>query len=307
LNLPLEIPFIDRDFRMIRTTLFVCLSLSVVPAALVRAQDVPLSQILIPGEAWKLVGEGYKFTEAPIADAQGNVYFADVPESKIFKIDASGKPALFLENTQATSGLEFGPGGKLYGCQSGGRRIVIYESGGAKTVADDVDCNDLVVTSAGGVYFTDPKNKQVWFVDPQGNKKVVDKGIEFPNGLALWPDQQTLVVADTRGAELFAFRIEKDGSLSFKQGFYPAQLMRGQTGSGADGLAADSLGRIYAATFAGVQMFDTQGRLSGIIAKPQEKFLSNVAFGGPQFDTLYVTCTDKVYLLKTKVTGARIQ
>jgi sugar lactone lactonase YvrE len=163
----------------------------------------------------------------------------------------------------------------------------------------------LVVSGAGAVYFTDPKNKQVWHVDPKGNKRVVDQGIEFPNGITLWPDQQTLVVADMRGPTLFTFRVEKDGSLSFKQGFYPAQLVRGQTGSGADGMKVDSQGRLYVATHAGLQMFDTQGRLSGVIARPQERFLSNVVFGGPKLDTLYVTCTDKVYRRKTKVSGVR--
>ncbi len=56
------------------------------------------------------------------------------------------------------------------------------------------------------------------------------------------------------------------------------------------------------ATFAGLQVFDRECRLSGVILKPQEKFLSNVCFGGPKFDTLYVTCQDKVYrrVVKTK-------
>jgi gluconolactonase len=67
----------------------------------------------------------------------------------------------------------------------------------------------------------------------------------------------------------------------------------------------DSDGRLYVATHAGLQVFDTQGRLSGIIAKPQDKFLSNVVFGGEKLDTLYVTCSDKVYRRKTKVTGVR--
>ena len=43
--------------------------------------------------------------------------------------------------------------------------------------------------------------------------------------------------------------------------------------------------------------------MGGVILKPQPKFLSNATFGGPQFDTLYVTCTDKVYRRKTKTKG----
>ena len=150
---------------------------------------------------------------------------------------------------------------------------------------------------------TDPGNKQVWLVKPSGEKKVVDKGIELPNGVILWPDQGTLVVSDTRGPHLWTFRIEADGSLAAKSPYYTLTLPNLKVESGADGLTIDTAGRLYATSAQGLQMFDPTGRLGGVIAKPQRAWLSNVTFGGPKLNTLFVTCGDKVYRRKTKVTG----
>ncbi len=134
----------------------------------------------------------------------------------------------------------------------------------------------------------------------------VDKGIERPNGIILWPDQGTLVVADTHSPNLWAFRIETDGSLSNKQPYYSLRITRGSNlDSGADGMTVDSAGRLYVATCAGLQMFDTQGRISGVIAKPHEPRLSNVVFAGKDLNVLYVTAGDKVFRRATKVRGVR--
>ena len=272
----------------------------------VGAQDMPLSQVLIEGEGWELVSEGHKFTEGPAVDAMGNVFFTDVPSGKIYKIDLAGEVTTFVEESHRTSGLIFGPHGKLYGCRRGMKQIVAYnESGEAEIIAEDVDGNDLVVTRAGGVYFTEPTTQQVWYIDPTGEKRPVDKGIEKPNGVILWPDQKTLVVADTAGAHLWAFRIQDDGGLMYRQPYYTMRPTRGKTASGADGMTVDNRGRLYVATYAGLQMFDPTGRISGVILNPQNKRLTNVVFGGPKLDTLYVTCTDKVYRRKTQATGVR--
>ncbi|MCH7729045.1 MAG: SMP-30/gluconolactonase/LRE family protein, partial [Planctomycetes bacterium] len=254
---------------------------------------------------WEAVGEGYKFTEGPAVDRQGNVFFTDVGTSKIYKIDNAGKVTLFAENTARTNGLMFGSDGRLYGCRNGDKKIVAYNADGTvQTIAEDVHSNDLVVASDGGIYFTDPPNEQVWFIDPQGNKRVVASGFR-PNGIILWPDESTLVVTDSAEPHLWTFRIEADGSLKFKERYYhPLVIPPSAERPGSDGMTVDKAGRLYVATRAGLQMFDTTGRLGGVIAKPQDKFLSNVVFGGPKFDTLYVTCSDKVYRRKTKTTGA---
>ena len=274
------------------------------PSAL-RAQDMPLSQVLIDGEGWQLLGAGYKFTEGPAADAQGNVFFTDVPENKIYKIDTEGKISVFATDTAATNGLMFGPDGRLYGCRNGEQKIVAYDSEArVHTIAEGVHSNDIVVTSKGEIYFTDPPNGQVWHVNTRGEKRVVAKDLQ-PNGVILWPGEETLVVTDGSAPHLWAFRVETDGSLNFKERYYsPLRIPPGATRPGSDGMTVDKEGRLYVATLAGLQMFDTTGRPGGVILKPQDKFLSNVTFGGPKFDSLYVTCTDRVYRRKTKTAGA---
>jgi len=270
------------------------------------AQDMALKDVLIDGEDWQMVGEGFAFTEGPAADLAGNLYFTDVFRAKIYRLDAQGKPEVFVDQSFGTNGLMFGPDGRLYGCQNAKKRIVAYDSAGKDTpIAEDVNSNDIVVMRSGALYFTDPEHQQVWYVSPKGEKKVVDKGLGYPNGIRLWPDQGTLVVADMKGPNLWAYRVEANGDLSFKQPYYTMRLAPDKLDSAADGLTIDSVGRVYVATRLGLQMFDPTGRLCGVIALPQKAWLSNVAFAGPNLDTLYVTCSNKVFKRKVKATGFR--
>jgi sugar lactone lactonase YvrE len=295
------------DFDIRISSLF---AVSLLFCAPLGAQDMPLSQIVIPGEEWQLVSEGHQFTEGPACDKQGNVYFVDVPKSQIFRIEAAtNKAALWLDNADKISGLMFGGDGRLYGAQGGKKRIVAIDIAsdgqpGAQTaIAEEAEPNDLVVTRDNVVYWTDMGNKQVWMAAGKGDKKVVDTGIDRPNGIILWPDQRTLVVSEFGGPYAWTFRIEKDGSLSARSPYYRLRTPHMKKESQADGMTVDGAGRLYVATATGLQVFDPIGRMSGVLLKPQAKFLSNVCFGGPKFDTLYVTCQDKVYCRKVKAEG----
>lgn len=278
----------------VRTILAGALLLSAARA--LTAQDMPLSQVLIEGQGWELVSHGHVFTEGPAADTAGNVYFTDVRESKIYKIDLGGQVSLFAQNTARTNGLMFGPDRRLYGCRMADRQIVAYRSDGTHEVlASDVDSNDLAVTAAGAVYFSDPKGGRVWYLPPGGDKRVVAHDLK-PNGVILWPDGQTLVVTDRDGPWLWAFRVEPDGGLDFPEKYYgPLRLPFQRDRPGSDGMTVDRFGRLYVSTAAGLQMFDPTGRMGGVILKPQDKPLANVTFGGAHRDFLYVTCSDKVY------------
>ena len=265
---------------------------------------MPITQVLIDGEDWELVGEGYGFTEGPAVDAEGNVFFSDPKNHRIYRAGLDGKVTLFAENTEKTSGLMFGLDGRLYGCSRIGKRIAVWnKDGSSETVVEVDDCNDLVVGSDGSIYFTDPMNKRVYYVSPDRKKKVVAEGF-IPNGIILWPKEGTLVVTDRTEPHLWTFRIETDGSLTSKDRYYmPLQLDRNKVRPGSDGMTVDNKNRLYVSTNAGIQMFDPTGRLGGTILKPQRKFLSNIVFGGPEFGYLYATCTDKVYRRKVKPTG----
>jgi len=268
------------------------------------AQDMPLTQVLIDGQDWELLSQGHKFTEGPAVDAHGNVFFTDIPNNTIHRIGVDGKVTLFAENTARTNGLMFGPEGRLYGCRNADKQIVAYDAEGEfATIADGVSSNDLVVGSDGTIYFTDPPNEQVWHISPNGKKRVVAKGFR-PNGIIMWPGEGTLVVTDSNQPHLWTFRIETNGSLRFKERYYlPLRLLPKTTRPGSDGMTVDDAGRLYVTTRAGIQMFDPTGRMGGVIEKPQNKSVSNVVFGGPKFDYMYVTCTDKVYRRKVKPTG----
>lgn len=270
------------------------------------ADETRLAGLLFPDQDWQLVSEGYAFTEGPAVDLQGNLYFTDVFRAKIYRINAEGKAEVFVDKSFGTNGLMFGPDGKLYGCQNGKKQIVAYDAKGAETViATDVKSNDLVINRAGAIYFTDPENHQIWYIPPGGEKRVVERGLGYANGLILTPDQGTLIVADMKGMNCWAYRVEADGSLKFKQPFYTMAVPDGKIEGGGDGMTIDTQGRIYVTSHLGLQVFDTEGRLSGILKKPQNAWLSNAVFAGPQLDELYVTCTNKVYKRKINAKGFR--
>ncbi len=261
------------------------------------------TDILIPGEDWELLGEGYTYTEGPAVNGEGEVFFSDVPSSRIYRIGLDGKITLFADNTERANGLMFAADGKLYACQSGAGRIVRFdEDGKTETVLEDVTSNDIVMLPAGG-YFSDPQNNQVWHFTLDGTKKVVADEIDFPNGLHTSIDHAFLLVNDSRGRFNFSFQIQPDGSLVNRQLY--GHLHRGDRDKDcwADGMTIDSQGRTYVATRIGLQVLDQLGRVHLIITKPQAAKLSNVVFGGPKLDTIYATSTDKVYRRKLKAQG----
>jgi sugar lactone lactonase YvrE/enterochelin esterase-like enzyme len=262
-------------------------------------------EVLLAGEDWELVSEGHQFTEGPAVNEQGEVFFTDIPKGQIFRVALDGHVSVFAENTPGINGLMFGPDGKLYGCQGTKNQIVRYDADGKEEVLiEDAPCNDLVVLASGSGYYTDPTNKKVWRFSPDGTRAVVDEGIGFPNGIIVSPDQTLLTVSDTYGRYMYSFQIQPDGSLAFKQP--DGHLHRGDASgaTGADGMTVDTEGRYYVTTSLGVQVLDQMGRVHFIIAKPQQAWLANVVFGGPELNYLYATCQDKVYRRKLAATGA---
>ncbi len=270
------------------------------------AQDMPLSQVIVNDEPWRLVADGLKFTEAPAVDAHGRLYFSDVPSGRIFRLNDSGAPRLFAENDGKTSGLMFGPSGLLFACHYKTKQVVAYEQDATfNVVATLPPVNDLVVSHDGHVFVTDPASQAVWHIKyGDGSKpRKVAEGFK-PNGIILWHDEQTLVVTDGDSSVLRTFRVESDGSLKFGDRYYsPLQKAFNQPTPQSDGMTVDDDGRLYVATNVGVQMFDPTGRLGGSISRPQNAFLSNVVFGGGDFRTLYATSADKVYARRVKPSG----
>ena len=274
-----------------------------------------LQEILIPGEEWQLVGEGYKFTEGPATSPTGEVFFNEVPSGTTYKIDADGKPVVFLADSNQGDGQRFGADGKLYAVARKTSQILKYEPEASApaaavkstVVADGFLGNDLVVRHDGHVYVTHPgwdgkEPSKIWHITPTGEKTVVDTGLKFSNGICFSPDQTLLYVADSRTHWVYSYQVQADGSLAYKQKYFHLHVPDTAEDSGVDGLRTDKDGRLWAATRLGLQVCDQAGRVNCIIPVPNGK-LSNLTFGGPNFDTVYATCGDKVYKRKVKVSG----
>jgi sugar lactone lactonase YvrE len=268
-----------------------------------------MKELLIPGEDWKLVGEGYTFTEGPAANEKGELFFNDVPQAKTYKIGLDGKVTEFLKENGRCSGHAFGPDGKLYSVGGGLDPLVAFAADGTKTVvAEGVKGNDLVVLNNGSMYVTAPGSgtgsdaNKILLITPQGEKKVVDTGIKFPNGITTSPDQTLLYVAESRTHWVWSFTIQKDGTLANKQKYYHLHKPDTASEASADGLKTDRDGRLWVATRMGIQVCDQAGRVNCIIPTPNGK-CANLCFGGANLDIIYATCGDKVYARKVKVKG----
>ena len=264
----------------------------------------PVVQIVNPEQGWEVVSEGHQFTEGPAVNARGELFFTDLRASTIHKVGLDGTVTLFAEDTGSANGLMFGPDGKLYACANGRRQIVAYdENGRVEIVAEEVNSNDLAVNHLGDLWFSDHGNEKIWYLPKDGKPRVVDTGIERPNGVVLTTDQQFLLVSDTAGRFVYSLQIQPDGSLTHKQKFFHLHTADGSNRSQADGMTVDEEGRLYVTTEMGVQVCDQPGRVQAIISKPQNAWLSNVLLGGPNRDVLYVTCGDKVYRRPAKTKG----
>ncbi|WP_428664426.1 SMP-30/gluconolactonase/LRE family protein [Runella sp.] len=268
-----------------------------------------LNDILLPNEGWQLVGEGYKFSEGPTSNAKGEVFFDDGPAGNIWKVSLDGKLTSFAKNSGNVYGQAFGPDGKMYAAAMNAKKVMVYSADGkAVKLADGFAGNDIVVANNGNTYVTNPSSdanvkSKVWLIRPNGEKVEVDNGLHFANGITLSPDQTLLYVADDHSHWVYSYSILPDGTLANKQKYYWIHAPDNFDDAGSDGLKTDRDGRLYVATRLGIQVCDQAGRVNAILPTPNGD-VSNICFGGENFDILYATCGDKVYKRKVKVKGA---
>jgi len=278
------------------------------PATETTAPAIP--GVVAAGTKVQVIKEGFQGTEGPIGLPDGSLIFTETNANRITKIDKDNGVSTFLENTNGSNGLAFDAKGRLISVQTtpGQTRVgVLSPTGSEATLADNFDGkpfgrpNDLVVDKKGGVYFTDPGPNaapgaapaplppSVYYIPAGGKATKIAEGIERPNGILLSKDEKTLYVNNTNGEHLLAFDVQADGSVRNRRDFATyAGVTKTDTGvnSGADGLALDNDGRVYAATSTGVQVFSPQGQHLGTI--PLSRAPQNLAFAGPDKKTLYV-------------------
>lgn len=266
---------------------------------------------VVPGDAKvEKVATGYGFTEGPAADAEGNVWFTDIPNERILKFDvATGKAEIMRSRTGRANGLAFDAKGRLHACEGGNRRVTRPEGDKAVVLADAFEGkklnspNDLDLDEKGGVYFTDPRYGKrddleqtlegVYYVNPDGKVLRVIDDLKRPNGVVLSPDGRTLYVADNAAGAIFAYDVKDDGTVGKGREFARAQ--------GPDGIAVDTQGNLYAAARDGIRVWDKAGKALGTIEVPETP--SNCAFGGKDRRTLYVTARTSLYRIPLNVSG----
>jgi gluconolactonase len=281
------------------------------PVATGNSRNQFLSDLLIPGENWELVGQGYRFTEGIIANAAGEVFYQDIPNSKTYKVHLDGKTEELALNAKRSSGTSFGPDGKRYVVAGATRQIISYDANDKETiVADSFPGNDLVVAKNGNMYITVPDGSErpgrILLLRPNGERVVVDQGIRFPNGITLTPDQSQLYVTESASHWVWIYTILSDGTLANKQRYGWLHVPDTQENAWADGLKCDQQGRVYVASRLGIQVLDQTGRVNAILPLPgllPGVQASNCCFGGAGFNILYVTAGDKVYRRKLKTRG----
>jgi gluconolactonase len=280
-------------------------------AGLADAQESPLA----PGAKVVKLAGGFKFTEGPTADPDGNVYFTDQPNDRIHLWSADGKLSTFLEPAGRANGLDFGPDGKLWACADERNELwridpatkavtVVVKEYGGKLLNGP---NDVWVRPDGGAYFTDPFYKRdywkrgpeeqdargVYFVSPAGKVTRVDADYRQPNGLVGTPDGKTLYVSDIGRGRTFAYDVQDDGTLTGRRLFCEM---------GSDGMTLDADGNVYL-TGKGVTVFDKSGKRLTTIEIP-ERWTANVCFGGRDKQTLFVTASEGLYGVPMRVKGA---
>ncbi len=285
----------------------------------VAADDKTITGVGPSGEI-KKVQTGFKFTEGPIGDANGNVYFSDIPNEKIHKIDAKGDLSVFREKSNNANGLMINAKGEIVACEMTGAIVAISADGkDRRVITDKYDGkrynapNDLVLDKAGGVYFTDPQFRAptplpqgktcVYYANEKGEVTRIIDDLPNPNGVRLSPDEKILYVFPTGQKQMMSYPVESPGKIGKGKTFCELKQAKEGGNAGGDGGAVDSKGNVYVAAATGLQVFDKDGKYLGTIVFPEQP--SNATFGGKDMKTLYVTARTSVYACPMDVAGHR--
>jgi gluconolactonase len=282
--------------------------------------------VVAAGTKIELVKFPVQGTEGPVGAPGGDgILFCERNLDRISKVDTAGNLTPFVEHSNRSNGLGFDPKGRLISVQraADNEKVgVLYPPGAEATLADNYKgtrfnaLNDLLIDRRGGIYFSDAAG--IYYLSPSGVLTKVIADIENPNGIELSPDERTAYANDKDGSYLLAYDVNGDGALTNRRNFgrYKSLTLPGHQDprlaedNGADGLAIDSDGRVYAATNVGVEVFSPKGDHLGVIPiglwggeqnmlrKPQ-----NLAFSGPDRKRLYTVGSNAIYRVQLQAAG----
>ncbi|MDD9913825.1 MAG: SMP-30/gluconolactonase/LRE family protein [Rhodospirillaceae bacterium] len=268
---------------------------------------------------------GFVFTEGPLWHPDDFWYFNDIRPGTLYKMRLGEEPEM-IRKTVGGNGMTFDLKGRIIHCEGEARNVTRTELDG--TVTSLVDRfeggrfnrpNDVICHSDGSLYFTDPSMRRpfaerevpgpegengvwagarVYRVAPDDSISAVVT-VEYPNGLALSPDEKTLYIANTRSNQyVHAIEIEADGTYVRRRIFCD---FSGDEVGFPDGMKVDSAGRVFCTGPGGIWVVEPDGTHVGTIRFPEQAI--NMAFGGEDLCTLFVTAHTSVYTVRVKTPG----
>ena len=279
---------------------------------------------LIPGDALpERIAGGFGFTEGPVWCGD-HLLFSDIRLNRTVRwreLPEGPEITTFRTDTAMGNGLTLDLSGRLLTCEGASRRVSVMEANGdCHTLADRFrgkrinGPNDVIVSSTGDVYFTDPAwalpdrtvGKELTFngvfkLSSGGELSVVADDCDKPNGLALSPDESTLYIDDSGRKHIRAFDVRPDGTLANGRLFLDMQSDEPGT---VDGMKVDLLGNVYCTGPGGIWIVRPSGEVLGRIILPE--LPANLAWGGEGWSTLFITARTSVYRLQTLANGVPV-
>lgn len=246
--------------------------------------------------------------EGPAVAKDGSLYFVNpLHNGSIGKVDAHGAFSMFIDQLpqgSTANGIRFGSKGMMYLADYSAHNILQIDP---KTKQVEVYAhdnrlnqpNDLAITSSNRIYASDPDwanaKGALWTVDQKGFQLLFND-MGTTNGVEVSPDEKTLYVNESIQRSVWSFKINKDGSLSDKKLFYQFEDF------GLDGMRTDVDGNIYIARYdkGTVVKLSPKGELLQEVSLKGKK-PTNVAFGGVDGKTIYVTLQDRGFIEQFRV------
>jgi len=252
------------------------------------------------------------FLEGPSFDRAGNLYFVDIPFGRIFRLSPKGECDLVCQYDGWPNGLKIHRDGRIFVADyKNGLVLIDAKSGRAETLLGSRNSegfkglNDLVFAGNGDCFFTD--QGQTGMHDPTGRVyRLAANGwldcllttVPSPNGIVLNMAENRVFVAVTRQNAVWRVPLMPDGSVT-KVGTY-LQLSGGH--AGPDGMAMDQEDGIYICHLGlGIWRFDAHGLPTHLIESCTGQHMTNLAFGGPDNKSLFITESDTGTILRAEM------